>query len=140
VDTVNSLYDRARVELLTARIDWNIIDLVVSAWSGTPNFVATDTSIHDLKLRGANELGYSLPINGTSVWPDGSAQTDTVLIPEVPIGPDITWFTMAKKLPTHDDSTMILFVDDAEGLPFVTNGLDVVINPDWLQQRGWFKP
>jgi hypothetical protein len=32
-----------------------------------------------------------------------------------------------------------LFIDDAEGLPFTPNGLDVLIEPDWLLERGWAK-
>ena len=31
-------------------------------------------------------------------------------------------------------------IDEAFELPFVPNGLDLVIQPDWLSARGWFRP
>jgi hypothetical protein len=58
-----------------------------------------------------------------------------VLLPAVPVGPLVTWFTMTKA-----GTDLILYIDDAEGLPFTPNGLDVPVTPDWLSNRGWFRP
>jgi hypothetical protein len=138
---MNSIYDLARVQLLTKQFDWPTMPLVLSVWTGTPTFVATDEHISDIMAHGATELGYSMPITQQTVFHNGTAQTNRVIVPAVPIGPMVTWFTMSKKHATvHTESQPILFIDDAEGLPFDPNGLDMAIEPDWLQSRGWFRP
>lgn len=136
----NEIYDLARVQLLTAALDWTAIDLQLIAWSGTPDFKPTDTKLADIKARGGVELGTSMAIVWKGVSADGSAQTDDVVIPSVPIGPAVTWFTLGRSGSPHDNGQPILFIDDAVNLPFTPNGLDMVVTPDWLLSRGWFKP
>ena len=141
VDAVNNIYDIGRFSLLTAGLDWRTVDLVVSAWrSPLPSFIATDLNLLAIKARGDIEAAVSLPINGTAATTDGTARTDSIVLPAVPTGADVTYLTMAVKNAVHDQSQLILYIDDALGLPFTPNGLDVVITPDWLQNRGWFRP
>ena len=52
---------------------------------------------------------------------------------------EVTWMTIAGTQVPHDSSRLILFVDEAMELPFTPNGLDLLITPDWLAQRGWFR-
>jgi hypothetical protein len=138
---MSGIYDCARVDLLLAGMDWPNIDLVVSAWAGTKEFVPTDVTIANIKARGATEQAYSLPIQTTSVTPDGTARTDPVLIPNVPVGPPILWFTMSEVALPHDQSKLILFIDETiPVLPFVPNGLDLLLLPDWSTGRGWWRP
>jgi hypothetical protein len=131
---VNAPYDTARYKFVTAGLNWLTTQLRLTAWGGVPQFVATDTMVSDLTTRGVPLLGTSQPITVTTVTPDGTAQTNKVVIPNVPVGPDVTHFTMG-----DTSGRLILFIDQALGLPFVTNGLDIVVQPDFLQQRGWFK-
>ena len=49
------------------------------------------------------------------------------------IGDPITFFTMS------DGLDLVLYIDEALDLPFIPNGLDMVVQPDWLDQRGWWK-
>ena len=86
------------------------------------------------------KLGYSQPIVGMNVLPDGLGQTGPVVIPAVPIGMPVTHFTLVFHNAVENNSQLILYIDDAEGLPFTPNGLDMVIQPDWLQGRGWWRP
>lgn len=138
---MNQLYDYARVKFLNALINWPTIDLVVSAWGGTAVFDATQTTIGDIVTAGYTELGTSLPIEGTSVGGTGTAQSDPVLIPDIAVGETITWFTLSEKKPTHSLSQLILFIDTTvEELPFEGTGLDVILQPDWLTFRSWFRP
>lgn len=137
---VNDIYDATRFALLTAQLNWSATGLTLSAWSGTPDFDPTDTKISDIKARGGVELASSSPVLGVAVSLDGTAQTGPIVLPAVPIGPDVTWFTMAKTNATHDFSELLLFIDDAENLPFVPNGLDMLVQPDWALGRGWFRP
>jgi len=130
----NQPYDSARYRFVTAGLNWLTTDLRLTVWGGAPVFVPTDTMVSDLTVRGVPLLGASQPITVKSVTANGTAQTNAVVIPNVPIGPDVTHFTMG-------DTTgrLILFIDQALDLPFTPNGLDMVIQPDWLEQRGWFR-
>jgi len=136
---MNNIYDDARYKLLTAGLDWTAIPLRLAAWGGTPTFVPTDKILDHITFRNTL-LGYSQPITYQTVTPDGTAQTNPVLIPDVPIGPDVTWFTMVKHVGAQSSAELLLYIDNAEELPFVPNGLDLVVQPDWLQSRGWFRP
>lgn len=131
---MNQPYDIARYRFVTADFNWLTTDLRLTAWGGVPQFVATDTMVSDLTVRGTPLLGTSQPITLKSVTSDGTVQTNQVLIPNVPIGPDVTHFTMS-----DTSGRLILFVDQALDLPFTPTGLDMVVQPDWLEQRGWFR-
>jgi hypothetical protein len=130
---MNTIYDQARYRLMTQQLNWLTSNLVLTAWSGVAVFAPLDEIISDVATHGPVERGTSLPITQQTVAPDGTAQTNQVVIPAVPIGDPVTFFTMS------NGNQLILFIDEAEGLPFVANGLDMVVNPDWLQQRGWWK-
>jgi hypothetical protein len=136
----NTIYDRARVQLLTAQLDWRTIPLVLTAWSGTPAFNPLHQIIADIVAASGVELGHSMEITEQSVSADGTAQTNEVVVPGVPVGSMVTWFTMAWLNATYAQSSLILFIDDAEGLPFDPNGLDMLVTPDWLENRGWWRP
>jgi hypothetical protein len=137
---VSSIYDAARVRLLTGNFDWLSFDMLVVAWGGVPTFVPTDIQISELIARGNTKLGVSLPVTSQSVSSDGTAQTNQIVIPGVPIGQQVTHLTVCERATTEDQSQLILFVPDAVELPFDPNGLDMVVNPDWLEMRGWWRP
>ena len=137
---MNDIYDEARRRLATATLDWTAIDLMLTAWRGTPTFVPTDKTINDVIAHGNSTVAaYSLPIVTKDVAVDGTAQTDEVVLPDVAIGAPITHFTMCQRNVVPESGQLILFIDNAEGLPFIPNGLDMVIKPDWLQNKGWFR-
>lgn len=137
---MNQVYNNARYRMLTSALNWITEPMILSAWAGTPDFVATDKAIGNVKARGNVEIAWSIPITSQSVASDGTAQTNDVLIPGIAVGQTVTWMTMSDQFGSHDLSELILFIDDAIELPFVGNGLDMLIRPDWLDNRGWFKP
>jgi hypothetical protein len=137
---MNDVYDHARYQLLTAQLNWASIPLVLSAWSGTPTFNPAHQTISNIISAGFTERGHSLAVTQQSVAVDGTAQTNTVIIPGVTVGAPITWFTMAQKNATHTLSMLILYIDEAEGLPFEADGLDMAVTPDWLENKGWWRP
>jgi len=135
---MNQPYDIARYKFVTGTFDWLTMNLVLVAWSGTPNFVATDQHINDITGRGVTTArGVSLPITQKNVAADGTTQTNQVVIPDVAIGQPITHFTLVDDQVGGD--TLLYFIDEALDLPFDPNGLDMVIMPDWLSMRGWFR-
>ena len=137
---MNNIYDLARVQLLTSDFDWRTIDARLVAWSSPPDFSPGDETVGGLAGRGNVVVGYSDEITSQQVSPDGTAQTNRVLIPNSVVGPPVRWFTMVKHAPVQDDAQLILYVDEAAGLPFDHRGLDIVVQPDWLQERGWWRP
>lgn len=124
--------------MVTGAFDWNALTLGLIALSGTPTFVATDTTLTLVMSHGAVNEGVSLAVTGQNVLTDGTVQTDPIVIPGITVGPDVTHFVLIKKHVTIGLSMPIEFIDDADGLPFVPNGLDLTVQPDWLAQRGWF--
>ena len=137
----NALYNIAGRKMLTGQFDWTAVDLMLVAWGGTATFTADDETIADVKAYpGVVELGYSLPIIGKTVSSNAVAQSDNVLIPGIGVGSVVTWFTLCVRDATvHDNSELVFYLDDVEGLPFTGNGLDLPVQPDWAEQRGWFK-
>ena len=76
---------------------------------------------------------------GKTVSTDGTSQTNQVVIPTVAIGAPISFLTMSDRNVNQTLSTVILYIDEALDLPFIANGLDMVVQPDWLAKRGWWK-
>ena len=137
----NKPYDLARNWMSNAGLNWTTLDLAIVAWSGPPTFVATDTTIQTIITRGTTtKRGISMVNPTKTVAADGTVQTTPMVIPALPVGAPITHFTMVKRSTTENNSQPIFYIDVAENLPFTPNGLDQVVQPDWLQQRGWFRP
>jgi hypothetical protein len=130
---VNTLYDVARYKMLTGALNWTTQPLILALITGAPDFVAGDTALSDITGRG-HTAWQSFTITVQTVAADGTAQTNAVLVPAAPPGTMISWMVISAA------GTLVLYVDDAQGLPFATNGLDMVIQPDWSLNRGWFRP
>jgi hypothetical protein len=128
----NQLYNGARYRMLTGGLNWGTQALQLVVFDGTPDFVATDNVVADITARGHTAQG-SYAITAQSVAADGTAQTNAVLVPALAPGKTISWMVIT--VATY----LVLYVDDAFGLPFATNGLDIFIEPDWTLNRGWFR-
>ena len=133
---MSEIYDRARYDLLTGALPWLTTDVGLAAFSGAPVFDATHGTMAEVLAANPAPAYASLPVTGMGAATNGTAQTDPIVIPGVPIGPDITFFVMFKV----SSQLPIILIDDAVELPFVPNGLDLVVSPDWAYQQGWFRP
>jgi len=130
---MNSIYDIARFRFAMAQLDWTQAPLILLAYSGTPLFVPEDQTIAQIDGRGQTlRIANSQAILSKAVSAEGYLQTGNVMFDAIPIGPPVTHFIMSLSA-----TTPILFIDEAYDLPFEPNGLDVIITPDWLEQRGW---
>lgn len=137
---MNQPYNIARYKSLTAALNWTALDLRMVLWGGTPDFDANDVQTANAVSRGATKLGYSLTILGKAVNAEGYAQTGPVVVPAIAPPAVITWATIVIHNPTENLSQCLLFLDEAIDFPFDANGLDIVIRPDWLASRGWWRP
>ena len=140
---MNKPYDQLRYRMLTAGLDWPLINVTLSAWGGTPYYDPLQKTVNDIKLAPGDhfEIASSAPNLHSSVLLNGTAVTDHMLFTNVPIGSQITWFTLSEVFgATNDSAKLLCFIDEGEFLPFLTNSLDIVVSPDWFFGRGWFRP
>jgi hypothetical protein len=137
----NGIYDFARYLLSTGNLDWRAADMVLTAWSGVPTFNPKHRIVGEIAavVGAANKLGDSLPIVDSTVDAEGYNQTSNVVIQGVAVNKQVNFFTMSLRHPVPNEAELLLFVDTADGLPFVSNNLDIVVIPDWAEARGWFR-
>lgn len=137
----SGLYNIAAYKLMTAASNWVTTDMVLVAWGGAPLFDPAHNNVGDVEAAvSSSPLGVSLDVLGKAVTADGTGKSDTVVVPGVGVGETVTWFTLCRKDAVLVNMEMILFIDDALGLPFIGNGNDLVVQPDWTLAQGWFRP
>lgn len=136
----NALYDNAAYKMMTGTFNWLTTELALVALTGVPEYDPAHLTVADLVAAGAVVVGVSLPILGRTVATDGTGQTDTVVIPGITAGTEVTWFVLCTNNADINLGNVVLFVDEAEVIPFQANGLDITVQPDWTGQRGWFRP
>lgn len=134
---INALYDNARERLLSAQLDWANLDLRMTAWGGNP-----ETSFNPSHLTQAalgTPISTSQPILTPSVRPGGYAQSSKVMFPAVPMGTSVQFMVLCEVTTLPADRRLIAYLADVAGLPFIPNGGDYLIKPDWLFAQGWFR-
>jgi hypothetical protein len=136
---LNTIYDRARYRAATGALNWLTLDTRIICWGGTPDFVASDLQTATAVGRGAVKYGYSQAMLGKAVNAQGFCQSGPVVVPAIAPPAVITWLTVVVHNATQNLSEPLLFIDEAIDLPFDANGLDLVIRPDWLASRGWWR-
>jgi hypothetical protein len=140
---MSALYDSIRERLLYGTFSWQTADLEVEAWSAGV-FDPKHIRVSDITAAGGVKQSKSTLLVGPPwVVAGGYAAADSVILPGsgFTVGATISYLTLSDKSGSNtSDPLLILFIDDAEGLPFVANGLDYVVTPDWLLRRGWWRP
>lgn len=133
---MNGIYDVARKRLVTNQLSWLGASMKLVAWSGTKDFVPTDVTTTQITNRAlAQNQGVSELMTGQAVANDGTTQSNPVVFKGIAAGKTLTFLTVI----FASGNELILYLDDVEGLPYLTNGLDIVVQPDWSQSKGWFR-
>lgn len=136
---MNNMYAPARTRLLQAGLNWSTIGAKLIAWSGAYTFDETNTVVADLPS-GLVQLGISQAITGKAANPLGYAQSDPVLLQGLSPGDVVSFFTLVEDNGGVQTSWPLLaFMDTGIDFPMDPNGSDYLIQPDWLQGRGWFR-
>jgi hypothetical protein len=135
----NSLFNIARYKFATGTLNWSpALNLVLIAWGGDPVFYETDTSVAAIIARAETTvIAHSQDMAGIAVTSSGWLQSGPALLPTVPIGPPVTHLIIATKALSWNDGTPLIYIDTGIDLPFTPDGLDVLIQPDWTEERGW---
>jgi len=138
---MNVLFDIARQRMISNQFDWATMAVSVVAWRGPYTFLETNETTADITAGGGQLVMVGLPLLNQLAMPGGYARSDTAVVPDVPASPDaVTFLTLVEMAGAVEEYPLIAFIDDAVGLPFVPNGQDQRVQPDWLQLRGWFRP
>lgn len=137
----NQLYNSARVLRMNGQLNWLSQEFRLFLYAGTPNFVAADATIQAIVTRAVTtKRAVSGAIGGKSVDTEGYVRSDSVVFPLLAPGAQITHMVLAKwDSGGENNSIPIYYIDDAWQLPFLANGLDLPVTPDWTQNRGWFR-
>lgn len=140
---MSGLYASIRERLLYQSFDWQGADLELQAWSAG-HFDETHIRVSDLVTAGGTPQSNSdLPLGPPFVMPGGYAASDWLILPGsgFDVGVMVNFLTLSDRAGGNTaDPLLILYIDEADGLPFTPNGLDYVVTPDWLLNRGWWRP
>jgi hypothetical protein len=135
-------YAGIRERLLYNTFSWLSADLELQAWSGG-HFNEQHVRVSDLIASGGVPQSKSQEAASPFIRPGGYASSNALILPGTgfSVGASITFLTMNDRASgSAADPILVLFIDDADGLPFVANGLDYVVEPDWLFKRAWWRP
>jgi hypothetical protein len=134
-------YDSAREKLLNGMLVWTACGLQLQAWTaGT--FDPAHKKVSDLVAAGGVSSSVSTQTVTQWVAPGGYAASQAIILPGTgfTVGEIVSFLTLNDTQGALLDPELILFIDDAETLPFVANGLDLTVTPDWILKRGWWRP
>ena len=135
---MNALYAGLRDRMLKGFV-WQDLPLIVGAWHGAYVFDETDVTTQDVIAAGGILSAYSLPLTNVIPRTGGYARSDMALLPTMPVGAEITFLTIMEDTGVLGQEKQLMYIDEANGLPFIPNGLDQYVQPDWLDLRGWFR-
>lgn len=133
---INSLYNDARERMLSSQLNWATMPLVMLAYKLDPttSFDPTDLIQSDIGTPWAVSQSMLNPI----VQSGGYAKSGGAEFLTIPIG-TVTFFVLAEDLPTPTPRRLLVYLSDANNLPFISNGGDYMIKPDWLFSQGWWR-
>jgi hypothetical protein len=137
---VSALFNRFRERLLAADVSWTGANIGCVAWSGKYWFDETDRYVSDIQTSNGTVVSVAEPNPTAVAGLGGYAITDPMLFKAVPIGPPVVFFTLVVPNALLGQSELIAYIDQGDGLPYTPNGLDMIVQPDWLSRRGWFRP
>jgi hypothetical protein len=137
---LNSLYDVVRPRFLNLTFDWVNLDIALVAWRGSYIFDPLHATVADVTAAGGELVAQSLLLLGKEVSPSGYARSLDAVFPAVPPGAPITFLTMIEAAVSPAPLPLICYIDEAEGMPYKPMGLDITVQPDWLAERGWWRP
>lgn len=138
---MNNLYSSPRERMLLNQFNWPTLPLAMVACRGPYVFKEEDETLADITASGGQIAQLGLPLLDMVVIDGGYARSGTAVIPLVPASPDpVTFLIIVEMTGVTADAKLIVYLDDAIGLPFVPNGQDQTVQADWIARRGWFRP
>lgn len=129
------LFDDFRQRML-AGLNWTSLSLVMLAFDDPYTFDPTDLTQASL---GVTPVAVSQAITGLATT-GGYAKSNAVSFTTIPVGDPLTFMVLAEANATPANRRLICYCNEGQGFPFTPNGLQRIVQPDWFQGRGWFRP
>ena len=136
---MNALYNTARERMVKGIFDWAHLDVVLTAWSGPYHYDETNRYSGDIVTRGGISRAIALKNPTYGVTQEGIVQTAPYVFTTISIGEPVIFFTMSLRSSQAGLDELVCYLDEGFNLPYEPNGLEVVVQPDWLHKRGWFR-
>jgi len=136
---MNALYNTARERMVKGMFDWQALDVVLTAWSGPYQYDETNRYSGDIVSRKGIKRATALKNVASSATVEGIVQTAPYVFTTISIGEPVIFFTMSLRSSQVGLDELVCYLDEGFNLPYEPNGLEVVVQPDWLHQRGWFR-
>jgi len=135
---VNNLYANARVRFLTAAFNWPPMVARLLAWTHVYAFNETHLTVINIGV----PVAESELITGLSVTATGHAKGNNAWFQDVPLTTPWLFLTLVDETGglTGGARKLIAYYDTGMNLPRQPNGQDELVIPDWLDERGWFRP
>jgi hypothetical protein len=134
---VNGLYNWTRQRMMSSQFTWNALPVRLCAFIGTYVF---DEDHINLSSAGVTPVCESLPLINQQYTSKGYGQSDNAWFQNVPLTAPWTFLIMVDDTLVGAARTLIAYYDTGVNLPRQVNGQDELVIPDWLSQRGWFRP
>lgn len=125
----NALYDKGREGFLDGSIDWDTHDIraiLVDSGAYTVN-LSTHDNLDD--IAGGARIAVSSALTTKTVT-NGVADADDVTFSAVAGTTSVEAIVLYKHTGTESTSRLIAYMDTGTGLPFTTNGGDVIVSWD----------
>jgi hypothetical protein len=125
---MNQLYAGIRERAAKGLFNWPTVPAAVGAGRGPYVFDEAHASVTDIAAAGGTLVMFSFAVYVAS---------NPALLPAIPVGAPVTFLILFDT--TSGAQTPLAYMEDGIGLPFTPNGLDWLVQPDWLDMRGWFR-
>lgn len=137
---MNAQYNLQRVRRATGAFNWPTLTCYMQAWRGAYVFDAAHETVSDVTASGGTLVATSLALLDQQVTSGGYLRSGPVAIPAIAPSSPITFLLLVRDTGGGAAAyAPIAYYDDAIGLPFTPNGLEWLIQPDWLSERGWLR-
>lgn len=123
-----SLYNGSRVRFAKALIDWEAAD-VKAILVDTAAYTFNATHEFLTSIPAGARVGTAVELEGKVVTADGAADADNLTFPAV-TGPSAEALVLYIDGGTEGTSPLVIFIDQATGLPIVPNTGDIVVQWD----------
>jgi hypothetical protein len=133
---LNILYDDARMRMLNGQLVWPSMSLLMLAYSGDPTI--SFNPAHLIQSDVGTPVAVSQGVLTPSVAAGGYAKSGYAEFLSIPVG-NVTFFVMCEANATPASRRLLVYLSDLNNLPFISNGGDYLVKPDWLFRQGWFR-
>ena len=134
---MNALFDVARRRMLSNQLDWAQLPVRMLAFASEYEFDPAHVTVGEL---GVGAVAESEVFTNQEVTDGGYAASDQAWFQTPALSPPWLFLVMVDDSTVGTARELIAYYDTGYNLPRTINGQDQIVIPDWLNERGWFRP